>query len=130
VRDSTPGAGSYPRIYAVVRRIPHGRVATYGQVAALAGLAGRARQVGYALHALPEGSPLPWHRVINARGEISLRAEPGWEGYQRHLLEEEDVEFDLAGRVDLDRFGWQLGTRPRRRQLPSRPARKQSRSRS
>ena len=110
-----PGAGSYPRIYAVVRRIPHGRVATYGQVAALAGLAGRARQVGYALHALPEGSPLPWHRVINARGEISPRAEPGWEGYQRHLLEEEDVDFDLAGRTDLERFGWQPGTRPRRR---------------
>jgi len=109
------GAGSYARIYAVVRRIPSGRVATYGQVAALAGLAGRARQVGYALHALPEGSPLPWHRVINARGEISPRAEPGWEGYQRHLLEEEDVDFDLAGHVDLERFGWQIGARPRRR---------------
>jgi methylated-DNA-protein-cysteine methyltransferase-like protein len=115
---ATTGADSYKRIYAVVRRIPHGRVATYGQVAALAGLAGRARQVGYALHALPEGSPLPWHRVINARGEISPRAEPGWEGYQRHLLEEEDVEFDLGGRVDLERFGWQIGARPRRRRLP------------
>jgi methylated-DNA-protein-cysteine methyltransferase related protein len=110
-----PGADSYQRIYAVVRRIPHGRVATYGQVAALAGLAGRARQVGYALHALPEGSPLPWHRVINARGEVSPRAEPGYEGFQRFLLEEEDVDFDLAGRVDLDRFGWQPGSRPRRR---------------
>jgi methylated-DNA-protein-cysteine methyltransferase-like protein len=99
-----------------VRRIPHGRVATYGQVAALAGLAGRARQVGYALHALPDGSPVPWHRVINARGEISLRSEPGWEGYQRFLLEEEGVDFDLAGRVDLDRFLWQPGAlRPRRR---------------
>ncbi|HYL05829.1 MAG TPA: MGMT family protein [Thermoanaerobaculia bacterium] len=107
-----PGADSYQRIYAVVRRIPHGRVATYGQVAALAGLAGRARQVGYALHALPEGSPLPWHRVINARGEVSPRAEPGYEGFQRFLLEEEDVDFDLAGRVDLDRFGWQPGSRP------------------
>jgi len=115
VRGSKPGAGSYERIYAVVRRIPPGRVATYGQVAALAGLAGRARQVGYALHALPEGNSVPWHRVINARGEVSPRAEPGWEGYQRHLLEEEDVEFDLAGRVDLERFGWQAGARPRRR---------------
>jgi len=108
-------SAAYARIYAVVRRIPSGRVATYGQVAALAGLAGRARQVGYALHALPEGNQLPWHRVINARGEISPRAEPGWEGYQRHLLEEEDVDFDLAGRVDLERFGWHLGARPRRR---------------
>jgi len=119
VRDHLPAAGSYPRIYAVVRRIPHGRVATYGQVAALAGLAGRARQVGYALHALPEGSTLPWHRVINARGEVSPRAEPGREGYQRFLLEEEEVEFDLAGRVDLERFGWQAGARPRRRQPAS-----------
>ena len=108
------GADSYQRIYAVVRRIPHGRVATYGQVAALAGLAGRARQVGYALHSLPEGSPLPWHRVINARGEISPRSEPGYEGFQRFLLEEEDIEIDLAGRVDLDRFGWQVGSRLRR----------------
>jgi alkylated DNA nucleotide flippase Atl1/3-methyladenine DNA glycosylase AlkD len=116
VRGHQPAAGSYPRIYAVVRRIPHGRVATYGQVAVLAGLAGRARQVGYALHALPEGSPLPWHRVINARGEVSPRAEPGREGYQRFLLEEEDVELDLGGRVDLERFGWQAGLRPRRRQ--------------
>jgi methylated-DNA-protein-cysteine methyltransferase-like protein len=115
VRGSKPGAGSYERIYAVVRRIPPGRVATYGQVAALAGLAGRARQVGYALHALPEGHAVPWHRVINARGEVSPRAEPGWEGYQRHLLEEEDVDFDLAGRTDLERFGWQPGASPRRR---------------
>ena len=112
------GADSYARIYAVVRRIPQGRVATYGQVAALAGMAGRARQVGYALHALPEGSPLPWHRVINARGEVSPRAEPGIEGYQRFLLAEEEVDFDLAGRVDLERFGWQPGSRPRRPKPP------------
>ncbi len=115
MRARTTGASSYARIYAVVRRIPPGRVATYGQVAALAGLAGRARQVGYALHALPEGNALPWHRVINARGEVSPRAEPEWEGYQRFLLEEEDVDFDLAGRVDLERFGWRAGSLPRRR---------------
>ena len=65
--------GSYARIYAVVRRIPRGFVATYGQVAALAGLAGHARQVGYALHALAGDSPLPWQRVVNARGEVSPR---------------------------------------------------------
>lgn len=113
-----PKTSSYRRIYDVVRRIPPGRVATYGQVAALAGMAGRARQVGYALHALPDGSPVPWHRVINARGEISPRAEPGpaREGYQRFLLEEEDVAFDLGGRVDLERFRWQPGAR--RRRLP------------
>lgn len=99
---------SYERIYAVVARIPEGRVATYGQVAALAGLGRAARQVGYALHSLPDGSDLPWHRVINSRGEVSPRATPGWEeGYQRHLLEEEGVEFDERGRVDLDRFRWE-----------------------
>ena len=87
-------------------RIPRGRVATYGQVAALAGRGGHARQVGYALHSLPEGSPLPWQRVINARGEVSERAHAGWAGYQRHLLEEEGVRFDARGRIDLARWGW------------------------
>lgn len=103
-------AESYQRIYRVVRRIPVGRIATYGQVARLAGLAGHARQVGYALHALPEGSGVPWHRVLNARGEISRRAEPGWEGVQRSLLEAEGVCFDERQRVALARFGWRPRT--------------------
>ncbi|HEY2738612.1 MAG TPA: MGMT family protein, partial [Thermoanaerobaculia bacterium] len=102
---------NYDKIYAVIARIPPGRVATYGQVAALAGLAHHARQVGYALHALPDGSDLPWQRVINSKGEVSTRADSGWrsegegyrEGYQRHLLEEEGVIFNLHGRVDLGR---------------------------
>ena len=98
---------SYERIYAVVRQIPKGRVATYGQVAALAGLPGHARQVGYALHALAEGSTVPWHRVINAKGEVSLRVEAGWDNFQRHLLEEEGVVFDNRGRVDLERERWE-----------------------
>lgn len=108
-RDLCPaGSDSYARIYAVVAAIPEGKVATYGQVAALAGLPGHARQVGYALHALPDGSDLPWQRVINARGEVSPRSGPGWvEGYQRHLLEEEGVRFDERGRVDLERFRWE-----------------------
>ncbi len=97
---------SYERIYGVVRRVPRGRVATYGQVAGLAGLPGHARQVGYALHALPDGTTVPWHRVINAKGEISRRAEPGYGGLQRALLEEEGVEFCTAGRVALERFCW------------------------
>lgn len=99
----------YEKIYTVVRRIPEGRVATYGQVAALAGLPNHARQVGYALHALDRKSAeeVPWQRVINAKGEVSARAEgAGREGYQRHLLEEEGVIFDAAGRVDLRRFRW------------------------
>ena len=102
---------SYRRIYAVVRRIPRGRVATYGQVAALSGLGGHARQVGYAMHALPKGSSVPWHRVINARGEISRRRRPGEELSQRMLLEREGVRFDARGRVALARLQW----RPRAR---------------
>jgi alkylated DNA nucleotide flippase Atl1/3-methyladenine DNA glycosylase AlkD len=100
-------ASTHRRIYAVVARVPRGRVATYGQVAALAGLPRHARLVGYALHSLPEGSDLPWQRIINSRGEVSLRAMPGWDGYQRHLLEEEGVRFDAAGRVNLKRFLWE-----------------------
>ena len=96
----------YARIYTIVRQIPDGQVATYGQVAALAGFPGHARQVGYALHALPAGSDVPWQRVINARGEVSPRSEGGWEHYQRHLLEEEGIVFDLSGRVDLRRYRW------------------------
>jgi methylated-DNA-protein-cysteine methyltransferase-like protein len=116
-------SGRWPRIYAVVRRIPAGRVATYGQVARLAGLAGGARQVGYALHALDsrrEGD-VPWQRVINARGEISARREPGWERAQRALLEREGVEFDGRGRVDLARHGWR--PRARRGAEPARSGR-------
>ena len=96
----------YQRIYAVVRRIPRGRVATYGQVAALAGIAGHARQVGYALHALPESTTVPWHRVVNASGEISPRSMPGAELVQRQLLAREGVQFDARGRIALSRTRW------------------------
>ena len=102
-------ASSYDSIYAVVRAIPRGRVATYGQVASLAGLGRSARLVGYALHALPDGSRLPWHRVVNARGEVSSRAEAGPESLQRLLLEGEGLAFDARGRLDLERFRWQPG---------------------
>jgi methylated-DNA-protein-cysteine methyltransferase-like protein len=99
-------ASSYARIYAVVRRIPKGRVATYGQIAELAGLPRQARQVGYALAALTD-TRVPWHRVINARGEISPRADPGPERIQRVLLEREGVRFDANERVALMRHLWQ-----------------------
>jgi methylated-DNA-protein-cysteine methyltransferase-like protein len=104
------GSGRYPRIYRVVSRIPRGRVATYGQVADLAELPGCARQVGYALHALADDSDLPWQRVVNARGEISLRRERGIEPIQQQLLEAEGIEFDARGCLDLSRVQW----RPRR----------------
>ena len=103
----------YDDIYAVVERIPRGRVATYGQIAILAGAARHARVVGYALNAMPEESDLPWHRVINARGQVSGRSAPGWENYQRGLLEAEGILFSAAGVVSLERFQW----RPRRRQI-------------
>ena len=97
---------NYDRIYAVVRRIPRGRVATYGQVATLAGLGGHARQVGYALHALTSERTVPWHRVVNARGQISQRTEPGGDLIQRQLLEREGVNFDAADRLALNRYRW------------------------
>jgi methylated-DNA-protein-cysteine methyltransferase-like protein len=103
--DAQP-LGSYARIYAIVRRIPRGRVASYGQVARMAGLPGRARQVGYAMYALPNGSKVPWHRVINARGTVSRRRVPGAELTQRMLLEKEGVRFGAGGRIPLERFGW------------------------
>jgi methylated-DNA-protein-cysteine methyltransferase-like protein len=99
-------ARNYERIYAVVRRIPRGRIATYGQIATLAGLAGHARQVGYALNAMPDDPTIPWHRVINSKGEISSRAEPGATSEQRRLLEAEGIVFDDRGRVPLRRFQW------------------------
>jgi methylated-DNA-protein-cysteine methyltransferase-like protein len=96
---------THQRIWDVVCTIPRGRVATYGQVAKLAGLGRRARLVGYALHALPPGVPVPWQRVINARGTISLRRSGGHHSLQRKLLEAEGIAFkgDL---VDLAKFGW------------------------
>jgi methylated-DNA-protein-cysteine methyltransferase related protein len=103
---------SYQLIYRVVRRIPRGRVATYGQVASLAGLSGHARQVGYALNALPDGTVVPWHRVVNAAGRISTRATPGGELVQQLLLEKEGVRLDARGRIPLDRLRWHPRTSP------------------
>ncbi len=118
----TEKAGGYERIYAVVRRIPRGCVATYGQVAALAGLPGRARFAGYALYALPAGSALPWHRVLNAQGRLSLYAlDPDAGLTQRMRLEREGVRFDARGRIDLERHQWRPG-RSARVKRPGRSA--------
>lgn len=94
----------YKIIYELVRQIPRGRVATYGQLARLAKWGRRARHVGWAIHACPAN--VPWHRVINSKGEISRRASGDSHELQRLLLEAEGVEFDGRGRVDLARFGW------------------------
>lgn len=97
---------TYEKIYDTIRRIPLGRVATYGQIAGLAGLPGHARQVGYALHALKSGSGVPWHRVINAQGRISLGQRMDGGQIQHLMLEEEGIEFDHRDRISLPEFGW------------------------
>lgn len=106
---------TYEMIYAIVKRIPRGRVATYGQIAKLANLGGHARQVGYALNALPTNMRVPWHRVINAKGEISTRKDPVCERRQRRLLEHEGIVFDERSRI-ATQFGW----RPNNRSTPPR----------
>ncbi len=95
----------HERIFAAVRRIPSGKVATYGQVALGAGLPSQARLVGYALHRLPAESSVPWHRVVNARGGISLDERFGAGELQRVLLEVEGVRFNGEGKIDLGTYG-------------------------
>ena len=96
---------AYSRIYAVVRRIPRGTVATYGEVAAKAGYPHAPRLAGYALYALPEGTPLPWHRVVGAGGRLSLaRLSPDGALTQRMRLEREGLKFDARGRVVTGRL--------------------------
>ena len=103
----TAPASRRQKILSVVARVPRGRVATYGQIARLAGLDGQARLVGYALAALVSGSRLPWHRIVNARGRISLRGDGGPEAtVQRLLLKREGIGFDATGAIDLARFRW------------------------
>lgn len=102
-------AKRYEQFYAIVRQIPPGSVATYGQVAALADLPGRARQVGYALFRVaPEDlAAIPWHRVVNARGEISHSpARNGSDRRQKELLLAEGIAFDARDRIDLKRYRW------------------------
>jgi methylated-DNA-protein-cysteine methyltransferase related protein len=94
------------RVYEMVRRVPPGQVVSYGGVAALLGHPRAARGVGQALHALPDDADVPWWRVVNRNGEISIRGAIHAARLQRTLLEREGVRFDAAGRVDWKRFGW------------------------
>lgn len=98
-------AGAYELIWAVTARIPRGSVATYGQIARLAGLPRQARLVGYALHGLPEDSPVPWHRVVNARGMLSFPVGSDLYRLQRHRLREEEVVI-ANERINLALYGW------------------------
>ncbi len=95
----------FAQVYQVVRRIPPGKVATYGQIARLLGQPRAARTVGWALQALPDGSDIPWQRVVNSQGTLSLDGGPA--AIQRALLEEEGVLFDGNGRINLEVYGWE-----------------------
>ncbi len=97
----------YERIYAIIKRIPKGRVATYGQIARLAGIRGQARRVGYALSVLSDDRRVPWHRVVNVKGGISARSERHFEEIQRALLDREGIVFGTKGQIPLARFQWQ-----------------------
>lgn len=121
---------TWPRVYEVVRRIPRGRVASYGAVARGAGLPGYARHVGYALAALPHASDVPWQRVVNARGQVSpRRGDPSRGSLQRAILESEGVAFDAQGCIDMDRHGWEPAhSSAGRTQRPAPPVRKASRT--
>lgn len=96
----------YPKIYDVVRLIPYGQVATYGQVADLAGLMGKPRVVGYALFRVTTSTDIPWHRVVNAKGEVSRSSlRDGNDDLQQLLLQEEGIAF-VKRKLDLKKYRW------------------------
>ena len=97
---------TYQRIYRVVKKIPPGKVATYGQIARLAGLSGHARQVGYALHNLPSKSDVPWQRVINSRGRISFPPDSVEWNMQKSILQSEGIQFNENHTISLIQFQW------------------------
>lgn len=129
----TPPA--FRRIWSVVARIPRGRVATYGQVARMAGFGSGARTAGWALHALPDGlridgRPVPWHRVINADGRISPRGGDGENlevVRQGSRLRREGIEVTAQGAIDLERYGWSGELASPSRRCASRPVARKSR---
>lgn len=108
-------AERHARFLAVAREVPRGRVATYGQIASLAGLPRHARHVGFALRELPDDSDVPWHRILGASGEVSVRSSSDSHEIQRKLLEAEGIRFDDRGRVNLEEFRWEPDDRPGRR---------------
>jgi methylated-DNA-protein-cysteine methyltransferase-like protein len=114
----SPDGGFFARVYALVRRVPRGRVVTYGQLAAMLGVPRGARAVGWALRALPEdvAARVPWHRVVGTGGRISPRSGPGPE-IQRRRLRAEKVAFRGA-HVDMDAHALLRGSFTRPRELP------------
>lgn len=96
----------YGRIYRTVRMIPPGRVASYGQIARIAGRCSP-RNVGYAMASVPAETDVPWHRVVNSRGMISVRSSGSECSAQRQLLEGEGIVFGPSGKISLKKYGWQ-----------------------
>jgi len=106
-KKPAPLSATHRRIHDVVRRIPRGRVATYGQIAELARLPRQPRLVGYVMNALPPDTDVPWHRVINSKGEVSARGDGlGGDQIQAQLLAREGVRF-VDGKISLERYRWQ-----------------------
>lgn len=99
----------YERVYAVVEKIPKGKVATYGQIAMILGNPNASRAVGYALHNAPSQRSLPCHRVVNRKGELAPGAIFGKQEFQRDLLLAEGILFDINGLIDMERCIWHYG---------------------
>lgn len=99
-------AGFFDAVYALVRRIPRGTVATYGQIARMLGAPRSARVVGWAMHGTPHGARVPWQRVVQKGGGLSPTVCPADPGRQRRLLEREGVTFLLDGHIDMERHQW------------------------
>jgi len=111
-RTRTDRCGFFEDVYALVRRIPRGKVATYGQIARMLGAPRSARVVGWALHGNPPGSRVPWHRVVQQRGSLSPSVCPANPGRQRRLLTREGVGFLLDGRIDMFAHQWHAAATP------------------
>jgi methylated-DNA-protein-cysteine methyltransferase related protein len=106
-KDQKENSPLYESIYEMVRQIPAGQVATYGQIAEMVGLYGRARVIGYALFRVTPESEVPWQRVINAKGMVSRSPlRQGSDELQRILLEQEGIVFDAQERIDLKQYQW------------------------
>ncbi len=105
-KDRAGPLGFFERVYALVKRIPRGRVATYAQIATLLGAPRSARVVGWAMHGTPKGSGVPWHRVVQRGGSLSPTVCPADPGRQRRLLAREGVAFRLDGRIDMATHQW------------------------
>jgi methylated-DNA-protein-cysteine methyltransferase-like protein len=106
-KDQTSKRNTFEIIYKVVNEIPHGKVSTYGQIAAIVSPGLPARIVGYALHGLPDGTNIPWYRVINSKGRISYSVTRGdHDSLQKKLLELEGINLTPDGIIDLEKHLW------------------------